>query len=1004
MIDTSSAFAMLSTAGLTQNARILQAQTSLSDALTAERFTLHEGVSQLFSLTLDCVATSAQLDVAPLLGQEIGVSLLLADGSQRHWYAVVDGVDALGADGGMARYRIHAGPWLGALGLGRDSYIYQDKSVTDILTEIFADYPQAAYSFDIADPLPARPVCTQYRESDLAFALRIMAEAGLSFRFDHQQGDDQDGTQDQASQGGGARHRLVVFDAKAALPANAASPIRFHRSDATETEDSITRFHAAREVQPNAVTRAGWDDRALEAHAAQVSSHVDAGAVPSLEDYDYDGDGRYADNDAAARSAGLRLQSHESRLIRYEGAGTARQLAPGETIELTQHDRYGDEAGSSGASGSGGSDGNSSSSSSIDELGNRYTLLSVTHEAANNLGSPVKNSGSQAKNPASATKNSGDPVQNLGKLASSLVHPMQNMGSLAQDLGSLASHAHAASSASSMGSLPSVEPGSYRNRFTAQPEAAAVVPPWFTRPTAPEGVIAMVVTAQDQPISSGRDLRVKVQFPWQRGKQPLPGGLPHQTVGDDAGNAPGDDGSGTWLRVSSAQAGSNWGASHLPRKDTEVVVEFLDGDIDRPVLAAQLYNDSDLPPWSSGVDADANHGGVLSGWHSSALDGNGHNQWLFDDTSGQLRMRLSSSTAASQLGLGHLVEQAPDDASRGAWRGMGFEMRSDAWAVLRSGQGMLLSANADPQASSSQADAGGALKLLRSAQNVSQRLDATATQHQAPALAANAGFDPLIKALDPQADGKHPASVNGQPATKATVDGRTGQQPVERIDGARVLIDAPQSLNLATPASAVLHAGGNVHSTVQTDAHIAAQQTYAAVAGGSAGIYAQEGGIQAVTAQSPLSLRAHTDALDVLAQKDLTVVSSTDSIEILAKNTITLQAAGASITLDGGDVIFKGPGIFSVKGASHSFNGPASDAAQLPQLPQDRTGTYTQQVVYKDTRGDPFEEMPFNVAHKPEDNTWAGHTPQEGQTERVYTEEPQPLEYGLRYAKFKFDE
>ncbi|MFP3758665.1 type VI secretion system Vgr family protein, partial [Cupriavidus sp. SIMBA_020] len=84
------------------------------------------------------------------------------------------------------------------------------------------------------------------------------------------------------------------------------------------------------------------------------------------------------------------------------------------------------------------------------------------------------------------------------------------------------------------------------------------------------------------------------------------------------------------------------------------------------------------------------------------LDGQGHSQWLFDDTAGQVRTRLSSSIAASQLGLGYLVKQAADDASRGEWRGSGFELRSDAWTVVRSGQGMLLSANAREGARSTQ--------------------------------------------------------------------------------------------------------------------------------------------------------------------------------------------------------------------------------------------------------------------------------------------------------------
>ncbi|MDQ6216448.1 type VI secretion system Vgr family protein, partial [Achromobacter insolitus] len=568
----SAGFSSLDTAALSQNARLLQVRTPLDAALAVERMSLREGVSELYALTLDCLASNAELDVQALLGREITVSLLLADGGRRQWHAVVEGVDALGADGGLARYRLHAGPWLASLGLRRDSFVFQDKSVTDILTEIFADYPMAAYSFDIAEPPAPRPLRTQYRETDLAFVLRIMAEAGLSFRFDHQQ-DEQDG-----DASGGARHRLVVFDTRAARPVCPDATLRFHRSDATETQDSITRFGASRAVRPNAVTRLAWDERKLLAHAAHAQSDVQAGALPLLEDYDYDGHGRYADSDDAELAVARRLQAHEARMVRFDGSGTARQMMPGHDFTLTQHSRY--------AAGSG---------QALDEMGgNRYTLLSVLHQAANNLGSQA--------------------AQVLG--ASDLEH------------------------------------GSYRNDFDALPAAAPLMPEWRAKPTAPEGLVAVVVAAPDTPISSGRDLRIKVQFPWQRGARPLAGGLAHRSHGDDTGNAPGDDSSGTWLRVAGAQAGPNWGAHHLPRKDTEILVEFLDGDIDRPVASAQLYNDADLPPWSAGEDAGANHPGTLSGWHSKGLDNDGHSQWLFDDTPRQMRTRLSSSVGATQLGLG----------------------------------------------------------------------------------------------------------------------------------------------------------------------------------------------------------------------------------------------------------------------------------------------------------------------------------------------------------------
>jgi uncharacterized protein involved in type VI secretion and phage assembly len=100
-----------------------------------------------------------------------------------------------------------------------------------------------------------------------------------------------------------------------------------------------------------------------------------------------------------------------------------------------------------------------------------------------------------------------------------------------------------------------------------------------------------------------------------------------------------------------ALAGPNWGSQFTPRIGTEVLVNFADGDMDRPVVLGQLYNGSDLPPFSAGLDSGINHAGVISGMHSQGMDGAGCNQWVLHDSTGQLHMRLASSTAASQLNL-----------------------------------------------------------------------------------------------------------------------------------------------------------------------------------------------------------------------------------------------------------------------------------------------------------------------------------------------------------------
>ena len=179
--------------GLSQHARLLTLASSqdseLPESLAAERFEGREAVNELFSFDVDALSTSADLDVNQFIGEELTLGLLQPDGSRRTWHGLCTGAAWLGADGGVARYRLRLEPALALLAQRRDSYIFQDKNARDILTELLADYPQVAFDFDLTQDLPTRAICTQYRESDLAFFMRLLASEGLSWRFEHLDGD-----------------------------------------------------------------------------------------------------------------------------------------------------------------------------------------------------------------------------------------------------------------------------------------------------------------------------------------------------------------------------------------------------------------------------------------------------------------------------------------------------------------------------------------------------------------------------------------------------------------------------------------------------------------------------------------------------------------------------------------------------------------------------------------------------------------------------------------------
>jgi len=104
--------------------------------------------------------------------------------------------------------------------------------------------------------------------------------------------------------------------------------------------------------------------------------------------------------------------------------------------------------------------------------------------------------------------------------------------------------------------------------------------------------------------------RVKVHFHWDRWN-------------------PFDDTSSCWIRVAQVWAGKAWGGIFTPRKDQEVIVEFLEGDPDQPIITGRVYNGANGPPYA--LPGSKNVSGVKS---NTTTGGGGYNEFSFDDTAG----------------------------------------------------------------------------------------------------------------------------------------------------------------------------------------------------------------------------------------------------------------------------------------------------------------------------------------------------------------------------------
>ena len=144
----------------------------------------------------------------------------------------------------------------------------------------------------------------------------------------------------------------------------------------------------------------------------------------------------------------------------------------------------------------------------------------------------------------------------------------------------------------------------YRNRFTAIPKATPYHPPCATpKPFMPTQT-ATVVGKNGEEIWTDKLGRVKVQFPWER-----------EGKNDEIGSC--------WLRVATAWSGNGFGAQFIPRIGQEVVVSFIDGDPDKPLITGCVYNGANALPYA--LPANQTQSGIKT--HSEQ----GFNELRFDD-------------------------------------------------------------------------------------------------------------------------------------------------------------------------------------------------------------------------------------------------------------------------------------------------------------------------------------------------------------------------------------
>ncbi|MDR2880307.1 MAG: type VI secretion system tip protein VgrG [Azoarcus sp.] len=427
------------------------------------------------------------------------------------------------------------------------------------------------------------------------------------------------------------------------------------------------------------------------------------------------------------------------------------------------------------------------------------------------------------------------------------------------------------------------QPALYRNQATC----VARKTPWrpgrgmnSTEPKLYGLLTAAVVGPENEEVYCDEYGRVRVQFHFDREGQF-------------------DQRSSCWIRVASNWAGDRFGLMALPRIGQEVLVQFLDGNPDKPLITGRVYNQDQMPPWELGDQQ------ALMGIRSKEIQGEGFNHLILDDTPQQIQAQFSSTHECSQLNLGHIT-RIPGTVGRQDHRGQGFELRSDGWGAIRAGKGLYVGADARPQAEGAQLDLQEAIDQLQKALHIAQSLARAAGTAQAV-----------------------PSAVDHQAAQLETV--------FSELKAPGILVSSPQGVAVVTPQSAQVSAETHVTLTSGENTEISAYENFTVAAGQAVSMLAIEDDMKVIANQGEMKIQAQNNQMEIAANKTLKILSTEDQVVVSADKEILLTSGGAYIKIKDGHIYLHAPGVIEHKGGQFPFLGPTSLGVDydLPEVAMD---------------------------------------------------------------------
>lgn len=848
--------------GIAQKDRVLKLDTPLGeDVLLPLRVVGQSRIGRNYGFKVDTVSVASQIELKQLIAQPVTLRMRQTDRSYLPYHGYVHTASRLGADGSTVYTQLEFSSWLHFLKFRKDARIWQDKTVENILSDVFEAHPQARgrYRFALYYTLPNRSFCMQY-EDDWNFVHRLMESEGLWSYFE------------QAPDG--QSHTLVITDLTHFCKPLEPSKIAFSRSETAGDVDALTQWAGKRTLQSVKYTPVTGDYKAPGDHKITYGQTMpNQGHLPEqMEVYEYTGAYSHFDFDRGDHLNRIRLEEWESRAKRFSGTGGVRRVDAGRWFELTDHPDHQKDK----------------------QQDRSFLIIETRWFIENNL-----------------------PLGNTRRFPGSLQTELEQARGTQQ-----------AQSVENAGS-----DGFFLTEIEAQRWAIPFHSPYEHHKPHMRLQSATVVGPPGEEVYTDVLNRVKVRFRWDR-------------------LAAGDETSSCWIRVMQSDTGRGYGGAHVPRVGEEVYVDWDGGDCDRPIVVGRAYNGAVQPAWHTS--------GILSGFRSKEYSGSGYNQLVLDDSTGQTRAQLMSSTANSMLHLGYMVHHSGN--VRGSYLGSGFDLKTDAFGAVRANRGLYVTTY--PKSANSPAmDAQETRAQLNSAGSLVRSLSDASAKHNAETLApGHDALKRLVSATD--------HSITGEAKGGVTAGGGLG--PADAFKAPVLVLGSPADIGVSSRENAHVQAGEHLNLVSAQSTHLAAGKSLIASVAEKISLFAQKAGIKLFAAQGPVAIQAQGDQMALGALKDFTITSSEGRVILNAAKEVWIGAGGSYIQISANGIVngSSGPIVEKTprwsKSVANTMRSPLPVMPRAPLDQQQSNNSYTQTfdvsaVIENRAAGASLANQPYRI-------------------------------------------